>query len=804
MNNTFLKKAMPHFIAVFTFLVLSCVYFSPQLKDKQIRQGDIVSYQANAQESLEVAKETGHKPLWTNALFGGMPTYQINTITDGNLINHTKKLLYLFFDRPIGMFIMLMLVFYISMVLFGVNPWISMIGAVAFGLTTNNLVLYEAGHLTKIKSIAFLAPIVVGILLAFREKYLLGTLLFSLGLALNIASNHVQMTYYFFLTLLILGVIQLVDAIKKERLPIFAKATGYLVVGAVLALGTTASNLLPTLEYSRDTMRGKPILEKTTSASDANSSSDVEGLNWEYAMNWSNGGIDLFSSFIPGVAGGGSGEKVKESSPLYKDRNWKQVLSRGGGRAPLYWGALPFTSGPIYFGAVLFFLFMMGLVLVKKKIKWWVLCAVLLTFMLCMGDNMAWFNKPLFDYFPLFNKFRTPNSVLTITSFLIPFFGIFVLSGILKNEYKRDDLLKSLYIGGGALGIICLFFALMGGSFFDFTSPGDVRYTQAGLSGEVLVEARKHLMRSDAWRSFFLIAISGALIWAFAKEKINSTIVIVGIAALTLFDIWGVGRRYVDTEDFVSKRNYAQTFTPTPADEQILKAEKSRGDYRVFDLNNPFNNATPSYFHNTIGGYHPAKLQRYQDLIDQHISKNNQNVLNMLNAKYFVSPDGKVQINPEAAGPVWFVEDIKKVENANAEIDALNNFKPKLTAIVHQEFSDYIDGFNPQKQGSIKLDNYRPDHLTYSSNSTSEQLAVFSEIWYGPDKGWNAYIDGNETEHIRVNYALRALKIPAGQHKIEFKFEPSSYTIGKMISLICSIVLLGGLIGFIYVETKKE
>lgn len=804
MNNTFLKKAMPHFIAVFTFLVLSCVYFSPQLKDKQIRQGDIVSYQANAQESLEVAKETGHKPLWTNALFGGMPTYQINTITDGNLINHTKKLLYLFFDRPIGMFIMLMLVFYISMVLFGVNPWISMIGAVAFGLTTNNLVLYEAGHLTKIKSIAFLAPIVVGILLAFREKYLLGTLLFSLGLALNIASNHVQMTYYFFLTLLILGVIQLVDAIKKERLPIFAKATGYLVVGAVLALGTTASNLLPTLEYSRDTMRGKPILEKTTSASDANSSSDVEGLNWEYAMNWSNGGIDLFSSFIPGVAGGGSGEKVKESSPLYKDRNWKQVLSRGGGRAPLYWGALPFTSGPIYFGAVLFFLFMMGLVLVKKKIKWWVLCAVLLTFMLCMGDNMAWFNKPLFDYFPLFNKFRTPNSVLTITSFLIPFFGIFVLSGILKNEYKKDDLLKSLYIGGGALGIICLFFALMGGSFFDFTSPGDVRYTQAGLSGEVLVEARKHLMRSDAWRSFFLIAISGALIWAFAKEKINSTIVIVGIAALTLFDIWGVGRRYVDTEDFVSKRNYAQTFTPTPADEQILKAEKSRGDYRVFDLNNPFNNATPSYFHNTIGGYHPAKLQRYQDLIDQHISKNNQNVLNMLNAKYFVSPDGKVQINPEAAGPVWFVEDIKKVENANAEIDALNNFKPKLTAIVHQEFSDYIDGFNPQKQGSIKLDNYRPDHLTYSSNSTSEQLAVFSEIWYGPDKGWNAYIDGNETEHIRVNYALRALKIPAGQHKIEFKFEPSSYTIGKMISLICSIVLLGGLIGFIYVETKKE
>lgn len=804
MNNTFLKKAMPHFIAVFTFLVLSCVYFSPQLKDKQIRQGDIVSYQANAQESLEVAKETGHKPLWTNALFGGMPTYQINTITDGNLINHTKKLLYLFFDRPIGMFIMLMLVFYISMVLFGVNPWISMIGAVAFGLTTNNLVLYEAGHLTKIKSIAFLAPIVVGILLAFREKYLLGTLLFSLGLALNIASNHVQMTYYFFLTLLILGVIQLVDAIKKERLPIFAKATGYLVVGAVLALGTTASNLLPTLEYSRDTMRGKPILEKTTSASDANSSSDVEGLNWEYAMNWSNGGIDLFSSFIPGVAGGGSGEKVKESSPLYKDRNWKQVLSRGGGRAPLYWGALPFTSGPIYFGAVLFFLFMMGLVLVKKKIKWWVLCAVLLTFMLCMGDNMAWFNKPLFDYFPLFNKFRTPNSVLTITSFLIPFFGIFVLSGILKNEYKKDDLLKSLYIGGGALGIICLFFALMGGSFFDFTSPGDVRYTQAGLSGEVLVEARKHLMRSDAWRSFFLIAISGALIWAFAKEKINSTIVIVGIAALTLFDIWGVGRRYVDTEDFVSKRNYAQTFTPTPADEQILKAEKSRGDYRVFDLNNPFNNATPSYFHNTIGGYHPAKLQRYQDLIDQHISKNNQGVLNMLNAKYFVSPDGKVQINPEAAGPVWFVEDIKKVENANAEIDALNNFKPKLTAIVHQEFSDYIDGFNPQKQGSIKLDNYRPDHLTYSSNSTSEQLAVFSEIWYGPDKGWNAYIDGNETEHIRVNYALRALKIPAGQHKIEFKFEPSSYTIGKMISLICSIVLLGGLIGFIYVETKKE
>ncbi len=805
-----LKKAVPHLVAIVAFFAISCLYFFPQLNGKTIRQGDIQSYQAMSQEVRDFQAKTGEKSLWTNAMFGGMPTYQINTITDGNLVNTLKKPGSLFMTGSIGLFILLMLSFYISLVLLGANPWISLFGAIAFGLTTNNLVLYEAGHVTKIKTIAFFAPIVAGLFLSMRKKYWVGGILFGIGLALNLSSNHIQMTYYLLLNLIILGIIWLVNAIRSGEIADFGKTAAILIGIALLALGTTASNYLPTYEYSQETMRGTPILEKDANSSSSQnnaigSSSEVSGLDWNYAMRWSNGTIDLFSSFIPGVAGGGSAEKVSDGSPLKKDAQWGRVLPSNGNRAPLYWGNLPFTSGPIYFGAIFFFLFLLGLVVEKGTLKWWIGLSVLFTFLLSLGYNASWLNKTLFNYFPLFNKFRTPNSALAIVSFLIPFFSVYVFSNLINKNYEKQQLMKALYATAGGLGVICLFFALVGPGFFSFNSVGDANYVQQGLKVDGLLEARAYLMRMDSLRSLMLIALSAGLIWAYMNDKLQKNIVIGAVAILSLFDIWGVGRRYVDPDDFVNKTQVTNSFSPRQIDQQIMNAENSRGDYRVWDLSiNTFNDASTSYFHNTIGGYNAAKLQRAQDIIDRHIMKNNMEVIHMMNGKYIITQQGQVQQNPDARGTAWLVKNLKLVPSANAEIDALTGLNTATDAVIHQEFASYIgDKATYNGEGSIALKDYKPNHLTYNTNTRSAQFAVFSEVWYGPDKGWNAYIDGEPAEFIRANYLLRAMKIPAGSHQVEFKFEPASYATGRMISLICSLLLLGGLIFVSYRSFKN-
>ncbi len=800
--NQKLRLLLTHVGAVILFLVIAAVYFEPQLSGKVIQQGDVIQYRGMAKELDNYYEKTGVLALWTNSMFGGMPSYQINTIKDGNLLTIVDDATRLFIDEPIGRFFAAMVCFYILMVALGASPLLSIAAAIAFGLTTNNMILFEAGHNTKVRAISFLPLIAAGMLLAYRGRYLWGGVLFALGVGVNVMSNHVQMSYYFFLTMIIMGLAQLVYDLRRGEIVSFLKGTGVLLLGGLLGLGSSASNLLPTYEYSRDTMRGAPILKPQGNAAPA-SSSETEGLAWDYAMQWSNGTIDLFASFIPGVAGGGSQETVGPESAIAADLRSKGARLPAEIPAPLYWGKLPFTSGPIYFGAVVFLLAVLGVFWVSGPVRWWLAGGALLTFMLSMGSHLEWFNRLVFDYFPLYNKFRTPNSVLSITAFLLPLLGFWGLWQLIKAEGQPawQSMMKSLYIGAGALLAVSLFFVVMGPSFFDFNTDGDARYVEAGYDLGAIIADRQAFMRADAFRSFLLIALSGGLIWAYMRNMINSSVMLSGLLLLTVYDLWSVDKRYVNEDNFVTPTNYKDNFTARPVDEEILKDKDP--SYRVMDLTvNTFNSSMTSYYHKSIGGYHAAKLQRYQDMIDRHFSKGNQRSLDMLNTRYFITgsaEEPQLQRNPNALGNGWFVDSIYWAKSPNEEIDALNDVDPARVAVVHApEFEGYLKGFEAKDAaGSIELTEYAPDKLTYAVDASADQLAVFSEIWYGPDKGWQAYIDGKPVDHIRANYILRAMKVPAGKHTVVFAFDPASYKTGLMISTVCSSAILLALLGLV-------
>lgn len=810
------QKALPHVVAILSFLVICSMYFSPQLNGKIIQAGDTISSHGMSREMVDFYEETGERTLWTNTMFGGMPTYQIGAVQPTNTLKYVEKSMHLYIPRPIGYFFAMMLGFYITMLLFGVSPWVSLIGAIAFSITTNNLVLFGAGHMTKLRTFAFFGFMLIGIVKAFRKEYILGGTLFALGFGINLYANHIQMTYYLFLVFGIYGIIELVRHAQRGEMQSFGKAVMYLGIGGLLAIGSSATSLWTTYEYSKDTMRGDPILAKEVNA--AETSSNTKGLDWKYAMQYSNDWLDLFSSFIPGVVGGGGGEPAPSNSAYAKE------IKRSGGntknlRLPLYWGAVgktQTTAGPVYFGAAIFFFFLLGMLIVKDPLKWGIGGGVLLTMLLSLGDNFEFFNRIFFDYFPLYSKFRTPNSILAITAFLVPVLGTLAISEIISGKTKKEEFLKPLYITTGVMAAICLFFAFMGGSFFDFTYPTrDANYA-SNFNLDLLKADRALLMQSDSLRSLGIILVSAALIWAYLTNKIKQNILLVGLAAITIGDLWTVGKRYLNEDKFSNKRKYEAYKNPRPVDTQILKDKDLH--YRVHDFTiNFINSSSTSYFHNTIGGYHPAKLQRIQDVLERHIfsedsylrkgfSSATSNdlfggipVFNMLNTKYFIgNPEAAPIQNPRAMGNAWFVDNVKMVENPNAEIDALKGLDVASTAIVNNEFSDYVSGLNLSKNGTIQLTDYQPNHMTYQSNSTSDQLALFSEVWYGPNKGWQAYIDGNPVDHIRANYILRGLKVPAGSHKIEFIFAPSSYSIGKIITLICSLAIVLSFLWFAY------
>ncbi len=779
-----LQRFLPHLAAAGIFLLVSILYFLPQIQGKVVPAGDIVQFQGMAKEIKDFKDKTGERTLWTNSIFGGMPTYQIDSAQPSNMMHYVEKATNLFIPRPIGYFFAMAFMFYLFMIYMKVNPWVSVIGAIAFSFSAGNMTLFEAGHMTKLRVLASFGLIAMGMVMAFRKEYIKGGIIYALGIGLSLYANHIQMTYYFFLGLGVYVLIEIITQLKDGQGANLGKALMVLLIGTSIGVGSSASKLWTTYEYAKDTMRGDPILASTSAA--ATSSSQTKGLEWEYAMQWSNGWADLMSSIIPRATGGGSAEKIAKDS-----KTVRALKGRGGKdfKAPLYFGSLPFTSGPYYFGAIICFLFVLGLMNVKGSVKWWIAIVSLLMLLASLGKNFSFFNRLLFDFFPMFNKFRTPNSILVVAGFFVPVLSMLAMSNILKSKESRQSLMKKVFIAAGITGGMCLLYGFLAPSMMDMSSGSDSRLPQ-DLVGP-LKSDRASLLRADALRSFALIAISTGLIWAYLNDKIKDVVLIGVIGVLSVGDVVTVAKRYVDNGDFINKSKYETNFEARPVDTQILQDKDPH--YRVFDMSiNTFNSASSSYFHKTVGGYNAAKLQRFQDLIDNQIGKGNQGVLAMLNTKYVISQEQKAQKFP-AAGNAWTVSNLKMVNTPNEEIDALTGIEPKQTAIVHKEFANYVSGLQPSGAGTVSLTEYKPNHMTYSSNASAEELAVFSEVWYGPDKGWNAYIDGQAVEHIRVNYILRALKIPAGQHKIEFKFEPASYYRGELITLILSILLVLGL-----------
>ena len=733
-KTTQLRKLLPHTIVLLIFMMICALFFRGQLEGKVLRQSDIISFKGASKELTDFRKESGEVSLWTNSMFGGMPAYQISSPSPSNLIKKFSKAVRLGIKNPTGVFFTAMLCFYILMLCLGTSPWIAAIGAVAFAFTTNHFVLLEAGHNTKLATLSYFPLVVAGVMLTYRNVWLWGGVLFTLGLALNVSANHPQMTYYLFMALVIYVILKLVRSIREKTLPGFVKASAILLIGAVLAIASSASKIWTTYEYAKDTMRGDPIL-KTTSAS-PQSSSETKGLEWNYAMRWSNGMTDLFATVIPGFAGGSGTEKVDSDSAFGRELR-KRGAGGGNLQAPLYWGALPFTSGPAYFGVLSWLMFILALLTIRGDFKWWIVGAVLLTLVMSMGKNVEFFNRLLYDTIPLLNKFRAPSSILGVTAFFIPALGFYGLWDILNRKKIDNGLIKKLFIATGITGGFCLIMALVGPSLFDFTSNSDAQYEQYGFV-PALIDDRKALLSGDSWRCVILILLAGGLIWTALKKKINPAICVAGIGLLTTFDLWTVGQRYIAPDDFVRPANVLATFNPRPVDEQILKDKDP--NYRVLDLSvNTFNSAVESYHHKTIGGYHPAKLQRYQDMIDKHIfpemskvgkvlseygktrndsilqtGMNGLHILNMLNTKYVIYGNAEQQgqlRNPAANGNAWFVAEVVWAADANDEIALLSQINTKFSAIVHQEYVNEIKTSDYAILGKINQTSYAPKRI---------------------------------------------------------------------------------------------
>lgn len=814
------RKILTHVAIIVICLVVAIAYFYPILQGKVVQQGDILSAKAMSCEQDQYREITGEYTHWTPGMFSGMPSYQISVEPQHSIFTTLKEALVmrgLGWERSIAVLFLYLLGFYICLVALGVNPWISLVGAIAFGLGSYNIIIVEAGHITKAWAISMMAPILAGMVLAFKRKYIWGGILFTLALGLQITFNHIQITYYTVLMAGILGVVYFIYAIKGKTLKQFFISIGILVIGSVLVLATNSRHLVVNQEYAKYTMRGGSEISVTPEdlykdGEPKSIAGEKSGLNIDYAYNWSYDKGETFTIMVPGFYGGGSGEKVSHESEFYKNFHSEH--------APLYWGDQPFTSGPVYFGAIIVFLFVFGLFVVKGPERWWLLIAAFLAILMSWGKNFAGFNEFLFNNLPYYNKFRTPSMSLVIANVAMVMMAALALKAVIEGKgddrnYRRNTS-RALYISAGITGGLCLIFILFAGSF-SYSGLSDQQMAQQyGQNWQYIEQAliadRKALLRGDSFRSFALIALAGVMLWLFVNEKIKKAWPVVAvIAALVVFDLWGVDKRYLNESNFVSKNQFA--LYPTQDDLAIDQAAAEVGDkdYRVLDMvHNTFNDAKPSAFHHQIGGYHAAKLRRYQDLIDFYISRHiNMNVLNMLNARYFVTPNG-IERNMYALGNAWFVDATQLVNNPNEEILALNKFNPADTAIVGADFAEMVKGKDISRDSNSTIEMlhqtpYNPDYVAYKTHTTKEQLAVFSEIYYAPD--WRAYIDGQPAEYLRVNYILRAMVVPAGDHTIEFRNEAPTQHKWDKITLASSVVLVVVLIGAIVlwvIKRRKE
>ena len=832
-----MKKLLPDLIAILAFVLLSFAYFFPaDIENRILFQHDTAAGAGAGQEVKEYYEQTGERSRWTNSLFGGMPMYQIAPSYDSTKsLQWVQKAYQLFLPDYVCLTFMLMLGFYILLRVFGIPVWLAGLGGIMWAFSSYFFILISAGHIWKFITLAYVPPTIAGIVLAYRGKLLWGGILTALFVALQITSNHVQMSYYFFFVILFFVGAYFEKAWRTKTLPQFFKASAVLIVAALVGIAANVSNLYHTYAYSKETMRGKSELVQTGDAAKQTSS----GLDRDYITQWSYGIDETLTLLVPNFKGGASAALSQSETAMSKANPMYSSLY---GSLTQYFGTQPMTSGPVYVGAFVLFLFVLGCFIVKGPLKWALIGATFFSIVLSWGKNFMPLTDFFIDYVPLYNKFPAVSSILVIAEFTIPLLAIFALKRLLEEpeilKQEKKPLGISLLLTAG----IALLLAIAPGSIGSGYVPAqEAQMLQNAVNQQMipanelsgilanLGEMRAELVSSDALRSFIIIGIGCSLLWLYASGKLRSSLTIAGITILCLADMWGVNKRYLNDAQFVPHSIRTETFTKTNTDELIL--QDTSLDYRVLNFaTSTFDDNNTSYWHKSVGGYHPAKLRRYQEMIEHHISPEMQaaykaiataggemdsvdankfRVLNMLNTKYFIFPAGQQRqtvpiLNPHAYGNAWFVNKVQYVNNANEEIDALDSIIPTETAVVDARFKDVLKGTTESYKdslSSIRLTSYAPNRLTYETNNAQDGIAVFSEIYY-PD-GWHVTIDGQPAELARADYILRTMYVPAGQHTIEMRFDPTSLHVTEGIAYGALALLVIGIIVAVLIAKRK-
>lgn len=804
-NIDFKKDLFPHFVAITIFCLVTLVFFAPAFfEGKTLPQHDITQWKGGAQELLEYREKTGEEGLWTNSMFGGMPGYMVNTEFSGDLMKQVHRAYGLFLTYPMMTIFISCLSFYVLLASVGVRSWLAIAGGIAYGLTAFSIIGLMAGHNAKISAVSTMPLVLAGVHLAFSGKRIWGLVVTAMGLALHLRPNHLQITYYLLLIVVAYGIMQLVIAARKKELPEFAKTSGILILAALLAVGANAGRLMTTIEYSKYSTRGKSELTSTEEVS--------SGLDKDYAFQYSNGIFEPLFLFIPNFYGGSVREDLGNNSnleeALRKNGASRQQIKQQVTAAPAYWGDQPLTA-PYYAGAIIVFLFVLGMIVLENKYRIWLGSLALFALVLSWGSNFD-LNYFIFDYLPGYNKFRSVTFAIVIVVFVMILGGFMALEKLLQSGLTPPQKKKFLIAVGSVAGfaLLCILFAGMG-SYRGSIDAQLANYPDWYL--KALRADRAALLRADAVRSLIFVVLFAAVVWFMIRQKLSQTVAYTLMILLVLVDMFGVAKRFINDDSFERKSRQSE-FPLTPADQAILEDEDI--NYRVMNLLNPFNDAKTSYYHKSIGGYHGAKLGRYQELIEHCIAPEqskvitalqsgsldfgNIGVLNMLNTKYLLAGTtvGAVIPNTGANGNAWFVSDVLEVGNADEELNQTCLIDTKTVAVIDESKFSISDQV-PSTSGSIQLTEYKPNYLKYQSSNDGYGLAVFSEIYY--PEGWKATIDGEEVSIVRANYVLRALEIPEGDHIIEFVFEPRSYSLGNSLTWVFNLIILGlfcGAIGY--------
>ena len=800
-------KVWHYIIAILAFAVISWVYFYPVMQGKRVKQHDMEMHKGMAQELTQYRESTGETALWTNSAFSGMPAWNISAPQKTNLFQYVHKVLSIGLPSPLGSVFISMLGFFILLLVLDVGVWVSALGAIAYGFTSYLYIIIGAGHNAKAVAMAYMAPVIAGVLLTYKGKYLWGLVLTAIAASLELYANHLQITYYLILILVVIVIAEFISDIRQKKLLHFVKASLMLVLVAVISVLTFSTKLYANYEFGKETTRGKPVLT-------SNESNQTKGLDRDYITQWSYGKGETWSLMIPNAKGGASAYIGKQNPVLEKaDRQFKDSIAQSNA----YWGDQPGTSGPVYVGAIVVFLFVLGALTVKGKLKWALLIATVLSILLSWGKNFMGFTNFFLDYIPGYDKFRAVSMTLVIAEVTMPLLGFLGLAEMVKSPENAKKNMTKFFIALGVTAGFCLLFYLMPKTFINFLSQEEAKQfasMSAGKDGAIyaqfasqLEDVRVAIFRKDALRSLIFIILAAVPLFLYVKGKLKAVPAFAVLAALILVDMFPIDKRYLNNDNFIDKAKFDKPFVASPANQYILNDKAL--SYRVADITRDmFNDASTCYFHKSIGGYSGAKLRRYQDVITQYLGPGlnrlrsaktaedmarqlaQQEVLNMLNTKYIIfNPQSQPFENPFAYGNAWMVNDVQIANTPNDEFNALATSDLHRTAIIGKEFEQEVASYRPHAEdGSITLTDYKPNQLTYSFSASENKLVVFSEIW--TSKGWTMRIDGQESPLLRANYLLRAAMVPAGQHEIVMRYEPKIWKVGGIVSLVSSLAII--------------